>query len=211
MERGAWGCWATPHSLALSLSLALGSRSVHRGGLVSFPLKLTSDAQPHPSFPSHRKTFSTINQEGRTGCFSQWSLNTGRIFLWTTTSCRSSRDGCWPISSSKGSMYSSTGPKVHMENWVSTEMSSAEPCLPHAWVSCGSRATSTHCSKAWSSQVIADKCDLHSSCTTDFAVPAACLATHFPPSSYESKPSAGPPDPTALLEEACRVVRDLFQ
>lgn len=41
-----------------------------------------------------------------TGCLSQQSLMTGRIFLCTTTSCRSSREGCWPISSSNGSMYS---------------------------------------------------------------------------------------------------------
>lgn len=39
-----------------------------------------------------------------------------------------------------------------------------------------------------------------------------CLSGHaFSTSwSYESEPSAGPPDPTALLEEACRVVHDLF-
>lgn len=47
-----------------------------------------------------------------TGCLSQHSLRTGRIFLCTTTSCRSSREGCWPISSSNGSMYSPTVPEV---------------------------------------------------------------------------------------------------
>lgn len=41
-----------------------------------------------------------------TGCLSQQSFVSGRIFLCTTTSCRSSRDGCWPTSSSNGSMYS---------------------------------------------------------------------------------------------------------
>lgn len=46
-----------------------------------------------------------------TGCLSQQSLMTGRIFLCTTTSCRSSREGCWPISSSNGSMYSPTVPE----------------------------------------------------------------------------------------------------
>lgn len=44
------------------------------------------------------------------GCLSQESLMAGRIFLCTTTSCRSSREGCWPISSSNGSMYSPTVP-----------------------------------------------------------------------------------------------------
>jgi len=43
-------------------------------------------------------------------CLNQRSLKAGLIFLWTTVSCRSSRDGCWPTSSSNGSMYSSTGP-----------------------------------------------------------------------------------------------------
>ena len=46
-----------------------------------------------------------------TGCLSQHSLMAGRIFLCTTTSCRSSRVGCWPISSSNGSMYSPVLPE----------------------------------------------------------------------------------------------------
>lgn len=45
-----------------------------------------------------------------TGCLSQQSFMAGRIFLCTTTSCRSSRDGCWPTSSSNGSMYSPVAP-----------------------------------------------------------------------------------------------------
>lgn len=45
-----------------------------------------------------------------TECFCQQSRRQGRSFLCTTTSCMSSRDGCWPTSSSNGSMYSSTGP-----------------------------------------------------------------------------------------------------
>lgn len=56
-----------------------------------------------------------------TVCFCQQSRRQGRSFLWTTTSCMSSRDGCWPTSSSKGSMYSSTGPEdqKHKQNAAS--------------------------------------------------------------------------------------------
>lgn len=46
-----------------------------------------------------------------TGCLIQQSLKVGRIFLWTTASWRSSSEGCWPTSSSKGSWYSPTGPE----------------------------------------------------------------------------------------------------
>lgn len=53
---------------------------------------------------------NTILPGSLTGCLSQQSLMAGRIFLCTTTSCRSSREGCWPISSSNGSMYSPTVP-----------------------------------------------------------------------------------------------------
>lgn len=46
-------------------------------------------------------------------CLSQWSLMTGRFLLTTTHSCMSSSDVPCPSSSSKGNLYSGTGPETH--------------------------------------------------------------------------------------------------
>uniref|UniRef100_A0A6B0UYA0 Uncharacterized protein n=1 Tax=Ixodes ricinus TaxID=34613 RepID=A0A6B0UYA0_IXORI len=54
----------------------------------------------------------------------------GRTFLLTTASCMSSRVGCWPTSSSKGSMYSSTGP-----SWAEQRDTSSQSTRAQAYMS----------------------------------------------------------------------------
>lgn len=89
-------------------------------GNISSPLDCyrNDEIPPKPQSDGHNTAWTErgtqiLAAEGwvtLTECFCQHSLRTGLFFLCTTTSCMSSRDGCWPISSSKGSMYSSTGP-----------------------------------------------------------------------------------------------------